>query len=89
MIVRKGPRKFQLLSRSTGRVLGTHPSYNAALRQERAIKASQARAARGVRSNPEGSNIPWGWIAAGGAVVAGFWLYKYGSAMAGVLGNRP
>ena len=46
MIVQKSPHKFQLLSRKTGRVLGTHPSYAAALRQERAIKASQARAAR-------------------------------------------
>lgn len=53
MIVRTGPRKFELRSRSTGRVLGTHPSYDAALRQERAIKASQARAAR---RNP--SDVP-------------------------------
>lgn len=53
MIVRMGPRKFQLLSRSTGRVLGTHPSYAAALRQERAIKASQARAAKRNPSMPK------------------------------------
>jgi len=42
MIVPVGS-KFELRSRATGRVLGTHPSYEAALRQERAIQASKAR----------------------------------------------
>lgn len=58
MIVRTGPRKFELRSRSTGRVLGTHPSYDAALRQERAIKASQARAARNPSEIPPWSEWP-------------------------------
>lgn len=44
MIVRTGPRRFELRSRSTGRVLGTHPTRRAAERQEAAIHAhSHAR----------------------------------------------
>lgn len=56
MIVEISPHKFELRSRHTGRVLGTHPSRAKALRQEAAIKASQARAgqqARAARRNPD------------------------------------
>ncbi len=44
MIKKKG-KFWLLLSRTTGRVLGTHPTKKAALRQERAIQISKARAA--------------------------------------------
>jgi hypothetical protein len=43
MIRKTSAGKFKLVSKSTGKVLGTHPSREAAMRQERAIKASQAR----------------------------------------------
>ncbi len=46
MIERRGS-KYVLRARSTGRVLGTHPSYEAALRQERAIQAHKH-----ARANP-------------------------------------
>lgn len=45
MIKRVGKRKWQLLSKTTGRVLGTHSSYKDALAQEDAINISKARKA--------------------------------------------
>lgn len=44
-MIRKRGKKWVLLSKSSGRVLGTHPTRAAAVRQERAINLSQARAA--------------------------------------------
>ncbi len=44
MIEKRGT-KWVLLSQTTGRVLGTHPTKKAALRQERAIQISKVRAA--------------------------------------------
>lgn len=46
MIEKRGS-SYVLLSRSTGRVLGTHPSYEAAMRQERAIQVHKH-----ARANP-------------------------------------
>lgn len=46
MIEKRGS-SYVLLSRSTDRVLGTHPSYGAAMRQERAIQARKH-----ARANP-------------------------------------
>ncbi len=48
-IVKRG-KKYVLLSKTTGRVLGTHPSRADAMKQEKAIQISKARAA--------GHNIP-------------------------------
>lgn len=45
MIKQRGPRKWVLLSKKTGRVLGTHPTKEGCERQERAINISKARAA--------------------------------------------
>ncbi|MEK7142711.1 MAG: hypothetical protein AAB785_00705 [Patescibacteria group bacterium] len=45
MTVQRRGRKWVLLSKKSGRVLGTHPSKSAAERQERAITISKARAA--------------------------------------------
>lgn len=45
MIKKRGPRKWALLSKKTGRVLGTHPTKKEAEQQERAINLSKARAA--------------------------------------------
>jgi len=42
-VVRRG-KKWVLLSKRTGRVLGTHPSRAAAVSQETAINISKARA---------------------------------------------
>ena len=39
--IRKVGNKYQLVARSTGKVLGTHPSKEAAMKQEAAIKISQ------------------------------------------------
>lgn len=47
-MIQKRGNKWVLLSKRTGRVLGTHPSRAAAMRQERAITISKARA-RGHR----------------------------------------
>jgi len=44
MIVKRG-KKWCLLSKSSGRTLGCHPSREAALKQEKAIQISKARAA--------------------------------------------
>ncbi len=47
-MIRKTPSgKYVLKSRTTGKILGHHPTKAAALAQERAIKASQARARGG------------------------------------------
>lgn len=69
MIVR-ADHKYELRSRTTGRVLGTHPSYARALRQERAIKASQARVARHNPWVAEPTYVEWsdeesGWCVFG------------------------
>ena len=40
-MIRKRGSKYVLISKSTGKVLGTHPSKGAAARQERAIQASK------------------------------------------------
>lgn len=45
-VIRHVGSKWILKSKSTGRVLGTHHSKADALAQERAIKASQARAGK-------------------------------------------
>lgn len=45
MIKKRGPKKWVLVSKKTGRVLGTHPSRAKAERQEAAINISKARAA--------------------------------------------
>ena len=45
MSIRKHGKKFVLLSRGSGRVLGTHPSKGAAKKQEAAINISKARKA--------------------------------------------
>jgi dolichyl-phosphate-mannose--protein O-mannosyl transferase len=45
MVVVKKGKKYVLLSKKTGRVLGTHPSRANALKQEKAIQISKARAA--------------------------------------------
>ena len=45
MIKKRGPKKWVLLSKKTGRVLGTHPTKASAERQEAAINISKARAA--------------------------------------------
>jgi hypothetical protein len=45
MIEKRGPKKWVLLSKKTGRVLGTHPTKAGAERQERAVNISKARAA--------------------------------------------
>lgn len=39
--IRKVGAHYELVSKKTGRVLGTHPTYDAALRQERAIQMRQ------------------------------------------------
>jgi len=44
-MIKKRGKKWVLLSKESGRVLGTHPSRAAAARQERAINLSKARAA--------------------------------------------
>lgn len=44
-MIRKEGKKFVLRSKSTGKVLGRHDTRAAASRQERAIKARQAKAA--------------------------------------------
>jgi len=44
MIEKRGT-KWVLLSKTTGRVLGTHPTKASAMKQERAIQISKARAA--------------------------------------------
>jgi hypothetical protein len=49
-IVKRG-KKYVLISKTTGRVLGTHPSRADALKQETAISISKARKA--------GHNIPY------------------------------
>jgi len=46
MSIRKVGKKFVLISRKTGRRLGTHTSRAKALRQERAIQASKRRRKR-------------------------------------------
>ena len=45
MTIRKRGKKFVLLNRGSGRVLGTHPSKKAAAAQEAAINISKARKA--------------------------------------------
>ena len=45
MTVRKRGAKYQLVSPTTGKVLGTHPTKTAAQKQERAVNISKARAA--------------------------------------------
>jgi len=42
-MIREKNGKFQLVSKKTGKVLGTHETRAGALGQERAIKASQKR----------------------------------------------
>ncbi|HLB95588.1 MAG TPA: hypothetical protein VJK26_01640 [Patescibacteria group bacterium] len=44
-MIRKRGKKWVLLSKESGRVLGTHPTKKAAEQQERAITISKARAA--------------------------------------------
>lgn len=44
-MIQKRGKFWVLLSRTTGRVLGKHPTKASALRQERAIQISKARAA--------------------------------------------
>jgi len=44
-MIRKRGKKWALLSKSSGRVMGTHPTRAAAVRQERAVNLSKARAA--------------------------------------------
>ena len=44
-MIKKRGEKWVLLSKSSGRVLGTHSSRAAAVKQERAINISKARAA--------------------------------------------
>jgi len=44
MVVVKRGKKWLLLSKKTGKVLGTHPSRAAALKQETAINIAKARA---------------------------------------------
>lgn len=46
MIVRTGPRTWELRTRDGSRVLGRHPSYQRALAQERAVEASKHRRGR-------------------------------------------
>ena len=43
MTIRKRGKKFVLLSKGSGRVLGTHPSKKAAAAQEAAININKAR----------------------------------------------
>jgi len=43
-IVKRG-NKYVLISKSTGKVLGTHPNRASALKQEKAIQISKARKA--------------------------------------------
>ena len=43
-IVKRG-NKYVLISKSTGKVLGTHPNRATALKQEKAIQISKARKA--------------------------------------------
>ncbi len=45
MIKKRGPKKWVLLSKKAGRVLGTHPTKASAERQEAAINIYKARAA--------------------------------------------
>lgn len=51
MIRQTGPRTFKLYTHYGNRVLGTHSSYESAMRQERAIYASKAGYA--TRHNPD------------------------------------
>ena len=44
-MIQKRGNKWVLLSKSTGRVLGTHPSRADAMEQEKAIQISKARVA--------------------------------------------
>lgn len=44
-MIRKRGKKWVLVSKTSGRVLGTHPSKAAAERQEAAVNISKARAA--------------------------------------------
>jgi hypothetical protein len=44
-MIRKRGKKWVLLSKSSGRVMGTHPTRAAAERQEAAVSISKARAA--------------------------------------------
>jgi hypothetical protein len=46
-VIKKAGSKFKLVSKSTGKTLGTHPSRVAAEKQERAIQASKAAKAKG------------------------------------------
>lgn len=45
MTVRKRGKKWVLLSKTSGRVMGTHPTEAGAIRQERAVQLSKARKA--------------------------------------------
>jgi hypothetical protein len=48
-VIKKVGNKVKLISKSTGKTLGTHSSRAAAERQERAIQASKAAKAKGKR----------------------------------------
>lgn len=50
MTIRKKGSKYQLVSKSTHKVLGTHPTKAAAQRQERAIQAAKHAHPNGGRS---------------------------------------
>lgn len=42
-MIRKVGKKYKLVSKKTGRTLGTHSTRSAAMRQERAVQASKRR----------------------------------------------